>query len=93
MFLNYPTSSLRDHLSVISVKLIAILVRYFCNRVRVFVLEHRDYGSPKFFAPRVPDLKYDPAHSNWFFLRILSTEKDIINDSIPYNILRQWDIL
>lgn len=64
MFLNYPTSSLRDRLLAISVRSIAILARYFCNRVRVFVLERRDYGSPKFFVPRVPDLKYDPARSN-----------------------------
>lgn len=75
MFVNYPTSSLRDRLSAISVKLTAILARYLCNRVRVSVLERRDYGSPKSFAPHAPDLKYDPVRSNWFFLRILSTTK------------------
>jgi len=77
IFVNYPISFLRDCFSVISVRLIAIVVKYFYNRVRVSVLERHDYDSPKFFAPRVPDLKYDLtiSRSNRFFLQILPTIK------------------
>jgi len=77
MLVNCLTFFLRDYLSAISARLIAIVARYFYNCVRMFVLERRDYDFPKFFVPHVLDLKYDltGAHSNWSFLQILPTIK------------------